>query len=145
MNHTSKKTCPKIKTAKFKNCSWNLKHLFINGCFNWMIPSLDIEMIVSPNIHSKRGSRSLYPLCMAIVLGLMFIDLTTWCWANLIYLTTEVLPAPTSRDNSWVQVLCDKCQWPGASPEKQNWGPKSQKTGLHSLKNEQRSPEKGPS
>ena len=20
--------------------SWNLKHLFINGCFNWMIPDL---------------------------------------------------------------------------------------------------------
>ena len=20
-------------------CTWNLKHLFINGCFNWMIPN----------------------------------------------------------------------------------------------------------
>ena len=23
-------------------CTWNLKHLFINGCFNWMIPNLYI-------------------------------------------------------------------------------------------------------
>ena len=31
--------------------SWNLKHLFINGCFNWMISNLYMGMVVSPNIH----------------------------------------------------------------------------------------------
>ena len=33
--------------------TWNLKHLFINGCFNWMIPNHYIKIVVSPNIHLK--------------------------------------------------------------------------------------------
>ena len=43
--------------------TWNPKQPFINGCFNWMIPNFNWEMVVSPNIHLKmvvRSSRYLY-------------------------------------------------------------------------------------
>ena len=36
--------CFFVPCADFRNvrATWNLKHLFINGCFNWMIPNLYI-------------------------------------------------------------------------------------------------------
>ena len=120
MNHSCKIKIT-IKTAKCKNLRLEPE----TSVYKWLFQLDDSKSLYRKWLFKHQfetfiklvgwGSRSLYPLYMAIILGLMLLDFTTGNLANL-------------PSTSWVQVLCDKCQWPRASPEAgPNWGPKSEK------------------
>ena len=50
----------------WRKSTWNLKHLFINGCFNWMIPNLYIGNGCFTKHPFKTG-------CLGYQAGVIFI------------------------------------------------------------------------
>ena len=57
--------------------TWYPKQQFFIGCFNWMIPNLYMEKVVSPNIHFKLvvwGSRHIYLYKCTIICKLFMKD-----------------------------------------------------------------------